>query len=253
MKEVELSIKAPLEVSIDAPIDAFIREGVRDLLKIIFVIGIGAVLFYLHQSIYFRGHIHSEAENISIETLISKIERGSQYDYTVSRRCTYFVVDKKTKKYIDISLYENHTKEGCYGDPNTNLKIDSFRVLQADHQVYWFDKFTSSMLPFEAAFSKVNDHQNCIQYSDALSERAILQNPYISSITANAQTYFYSAPSEKCVIRNKLITYGAKITVYNDTGEWAKIKYSNPNTKVDYSVWIKSKNFTNNKTDKPAF
>lgn len=78
----------------------------------------------------------SESEAVSIlKKAIEDKQVYERYPEDFVKNCFRYSVTKKDETYIYVSLYEKHQGETCPGDPNSEPKINDFRIHKENQKI----------------------------------------------------------------------------------------------------------------------
>jgi hypothetical protein len=88
-------------------------------------------------------------EQQALDVLMAKVQKDKLYDSWTTISCLSFLVEEKTKVYINIAIREKHDGK-CEGDPNTSPIVDRFRVHRMTKRVQWYEPAEGEYHPYKA-------------------------------------------------------------------------------------------------------
>jgi hypothetical protein len=88
-------------------------------------------------------------EQQALDVLMAKVQKDKLYDSWTTISCLSFLVEEKTKDYIDIAIREKHEGK-CEGDPNTSPIVDRFRVHRMTKRIKWYEPAEGEFHPYRA-------------------------------------------------------------------------------------------------------
>ena len=88
-------------------------------------------------------------EQQALDVLMAKVQKDKLYDSWTTISCLSFLVEEKTKVYIDIAIREKHEGK-CEGDPNTSPIVDRFRVHRMTKRIQWYEPAEGDFQPYRA-------------------------------------------------------------------------------------------------------
>jgi hypothetical protein len=88
-------------------------------------------------------------EQQALDVLMAKVHKDKLYDSWTTISCLSFLVEEKTKDYIDIAIREKHEGK-CEGDPNTAPIVDRFRVHRLTKRIQWYEPAEGNYNPYRA-------------------------------------------------------------------------------------------------------
>jgi hypothetical protein len=83
------------------------------------------------------------------DILMARVQKDKLYDSWTTVSCLSFLVEEKTKDYIDIAIREKHGGQ-CPGDPNISPIVDRFRVHRITKRVKWYKPEEGEFQPYRA-------------------------------------------------------------------------------------------------------
>jgi hypothetical protein len=78
------------------------------------------------------------SEQQAQDILKARVQKDKLYDRWTTMSCLSFLVEEKTKDYIDIAIREKHDGQ-CPGDPDTSPTVDRFRVHRITKRIKWYE------------------------------------------------------------------------------------------------------------------
>jgi len=97
-------------------------------------------------------------EEQALDVLTARVRKDKLYDSRVTESCLSFLVEEKTKVYIDIAVREKHGGQ-CPGDPNTSPVVDRFRIHRVTKRIKWFESSTGEYLPYGVLVKARLEHE----------------------------------------------------------------------------------------------
>ncbi len=92
-------------------------------------------------------------EDEALNILISRVKKDKLYDSWTSLSCLSFLVEAKTRTYIEMAIREKHGGN-CPGDPVTFPIVDRFRIHRLSKQIQWLEIVEDEWLPYKAVLKK---------------------------------------------------------------------------------------------------
>lgn len=89
------------------------------------------------------------SEQQAIDIVTARVQKDKLYDHHTSVSCLHFLVEGKTKDYIDVAIREKHSGE-CLGDQDTSPIVDRFRVHRMTKRVKWYHPADGEYVPYSA-------------------------------------------------------------------------------------------------------
>jgi len=88
-------------------------------------------------------------EQQALDVVMAKVQKDKLYDSWTTISCLSFLVEEKTKVYINIAIREKHDGK-CEGDPNTSPIVDRFRVHRMTKRIQWYEPAEGEYHPYRA-------------------------------------------------------------------------------------------------------
>jgi hypothetical protein len=89
------------------------------------------------------------SEQQALDIVAARVQKDHLYDSWTTASCLTFLVEEKTKDYIDIAIREKHEGK-CEGDPNTSPIVDRFRVHRMTKRIKWYEPAEGEFHPYRA-------------------------------------------------------------------------------------------------------
>jgi hypothetical protein len=88
-------------------------------------------------------------EEQALDVLMTRVQKDKLYDSRFATNCLSFLVEGKTKDYIDIAVREKHGGK-CQGDPDTSPVVDRFRVHRSTRRIKCYESSSGEYQPYGA-------------------------------------------------------------------------------------------------------
>ena len=88
-------------------------------------------------------------EQQALDVVMAKVQKDKLYDSWTTASCLHFLVEEKTKVYVDIAIREKHEGK-CEGDPDTSPIVDRFRVHRMTKRIQWYEPVEGEFHPYRA-------------------------------------------------------------------------------------------------------
>jgi hypothetical protein len=117
------------------------RTRLLILLSVLFLLGVslGSDAFALNRL----------SEQQALDIVMARVQKDKLYDRSTSVSCLHFLVEGKSKDYIDVAIREKHGGE-CPGDQDTSPIVDRFRVHRMTKRVKWYQPAEGEYVPYSA-------------------------------------------------------------------------------------------------------
>jgi hypothetical protein len=117
------------------------RTRLLILLSVLFLLGVslGSDAFALNRL----------SEQQALDIVMARVQKDKLYDRSTSVSCLHFLVEGKSKDYIDVAIREKHGGE-CPGDQDTSPIVDRFRVHRMTKRVKWYQPADGEYVPYSA-------------------------------------------------------------------------------------------------------
>ncbi len=92
-------------------------------------------------------------EHQALDIVAARVQKDHLYDSWTTASCLTFLVEEKTKDYIDIAIREKHEGK-CEGDPNTSPIVDRFRVHRMTKRIKWYEPAEGEFHPYRAVLKE---------------------------------------------------------------------------------------------------
>lgn len=115
------------------------------LISSVVIVIIGVVVIF-----GFNEFDNSLNEKESLTLLTKTITRDALYDSFTTSQCLSFSTNEITKESFIISVYEIHDND-CKGDPNTQPRVDTFKVMRQTKNIFHYDVREDSYFPYDSS------------------------------------------------------------------------------------------------------
>jgi hypothetical protein len=103
------------------------------------------------------------SEKQALDIVSARVQQDKLYDSWTTASCLSFLVEEKTKVYIDIAIREKHGGQ-CPGDPDTSPIVDRFRVHRMTKRVKWYKPAEGEFQPYSAVLkARVKNEELSLQ------------------------------------------------------------------------------------------
>lgn len=155
---------------------------------------------------------------------------------SVKGECLVFDIDNSNDGYVLIPVRENHSKPQCSGDAGISAKLFDLRISKSDGRIY--TNQGSEPDDFRALPAQNSKCSDINKIAAKRQEKTPSDNS--GYVIKNAgRTYFYSAPDERCKIKELFIVQGDLVNVYADYNGFSSIMYFKKNG-VPVTGWVHS-------------
>jgi len=89
------------------------------------------------------------SEQQALDIVTARVQKDKLYGHHTNVSCLHFLVEGKTKDYIDVAIREKHSGE-CLGDQDTSPIVDRFRVHRMTKRVKWYHPADGEYVPYSA-------------------------------------------------------------------------------------------------------
>lgn len=116
------------------------------------ILSFGIIVILLFGLVIFFGLTKKKnplSEKESIDLIVKTITKDSLYESFATPQCISYKTDDESKEFFIISAYELHNNN-CKGDPSTQPRIDTFKIIKQTKDIYYYNILKDSYSPYDS-------------------------------------------------------------------------------------------------------